>query len=170
MRRLAAILLFATLCQGCLVRTSGGYVQGISGGEGQSGMALNVFAGMGDKKSGRTVDFASGLAVRSKLSEESSMVALGSGFDFQFTPLQSRFRPFINAGIHLLQFEESRGGFGFGMFSPYLDAGLGIGFARMWSLTLGAGIGYDIRFNSNPNTFYFSTHAGLCFGMCYSDR
>lgn len=83
--------------------------------------------------------------------------------------------PFVGLGVRAASFEANNGTFGFGMGSPYLDAGIYVPFTSLSSVfgsrsdAAGAGfglvlhgqIGYDVRFTAQPNETWASVSLGL---------
>lgn len=82
--------------------------------------------------------------------------------------------PVYGLGFRLLSFEVNDGGFGFGMFSPYLQLGFFVGLGRdsgqlrSGSLTVGGGnglvlqaeTGYDVRFTHQASSFWGAVSIG----------
>lgn len=83
--------------------------------------------------------------------------------------------PFVGLGVRAFSFESNNGSFGFGMGSPYLDAGIYVPFTSMSSVfgsrsdSAGGGlgvvlhgqVGYDVRFTSQPNETWASISLGI---------
>ena len=84
--------------------------------------------------------------------------------------------PYARAGLMALQIGAADGRFSIGMFGPHVEAGVAIDIGNLPSfiqrvtsyfIAISAGIGYDVRFTSQPNEGYWlaSVALGWRFGI-----
>ncbi|MBI3071091.1 MAG: hypothetical protein HYY84_03085 [Deltaproteobacteria bacterium] len=85
--------------------------------------------------------------------------------------------PFARAGITALQIGATDGRFSIGLFGPFLEAGVAFDIGKLpdairrvtsYFIALHGGIGYDVRFTSQPNEGYWLV--ALAFGWRFGIR
>jgi hypothetical protein len=84
--------------------------------------------------------------------------------------------PYARAGLTALQIGAANGHFSIGMFGPFLEGGVAIDIGKLpdfisrytsYFIAINTGIGYDVRFTSQPNEAYwlFGVALGWRFGV-----
>lgn len=154
------------LLPGCtaLMTAQGGWVSPTSDRPGHEGVAVDLRMDFFDHS--KTLSPGGGFALRGKLADELFQVSIAEEAFVLYGP-RAPMRPFVRGGINVFQFESVDGGFGFGMFSPYAEAGLIFaifpegGLGDDWLFTVSAAAEYDLRFTDQENQGYFLVLFGI---------
>ncbi len=166
MRRALLTWAAAPLLSGCglLYQVGGGGVAGLDDRPGRLGVEAQGHAGFG--LSDASFVMGLGLSARARVTENVQQLAGGS--HLFVTALADGPSPYLRVGTHFLQFERVDGAFGFGMASPFAEAGLALfdaagrkrrGFFGTGPY-VGLWIGYDTRLTDQPS----EASAGITFG------
>jgi len=166
---LLAVLVAAPACN-MLATAEGGYVRPRRDPAGQQGAAVNVRLTGFDTNRSRTFGFGGSVGLRGKFAGEMQQVALSEDVMLMAGDSTNLFTPFFRGGFHFLQFERLGGDFGFGMFSPYAEAGVMVRVRQdpihlsQTYVILGGAAEYDLRFTDQPNRAYYTGFVGVGIG------
>jgi hypothetical protein len=163
--RLVFALVVAVLSSACastVFTAQGGYVRPAEDRDGQTGGAVNLYGGAFVNR-----DSNLGMEMALRFKGASNLKQGAMGMSLISIPFGAHVvMPFGRAGVHELQFESVNGDFGFGMFSPFAEAGLMIRTKRRrygggTFFTISAFGEYDLRFNSPKSGAYWGIAIGI---------
>lgn len=129
---------------------------------GESGVAASVRAGHRVPAGAALLGLSVGL--RTKVAADVKQYAVAA--DVAVSPRLGRVVPFLRGGANIYQAESLAGEFAYGMFSPYIQAGLMVqlfrrdGGTRVYFSAAGAAE-YTVRFTSQPNRGYLGVIGGI---------
>jgi hypothetical protein len=151
---LFATLVLASCATGCWARTTGGYAVSLNRGLDAQGAAVNAeLGGRGFSSSFKESEGPFLVAsVRTKFSRDLSDGGLG--FGVAYLPTARPVSVYGHAGVHLIQLGVFDNQFSFGMFGPYLEAGVVVSPAKGFGITLGPTIQYDFRFTTSSQGWF----------------
>ncbi len=150
---------------GCALMTSteAGHFRPTKGdADGNSGVAAVFRAG--HYMHSDSMSYGLGLGMRTKLASELKQYSISA--DVTVSPRLRGLVPFLRTGANLYQAESLAGEFGYGMFSPYAEAGLMVQVARTSGgtriyLSGAATAEYALRFTSQPHRGYWGFVGGI---------
>ena len=113
-----------------------------------------------------SVSYGLGVGLRTKVAPQLKQYAVST--DVSVSPRLRAVTPFIRAGVNAYQAESVAGDFGYGMFSPYGEAGLMVQLGRSSGgtrvyLTAAASVEYDLRFTDQASQGYWAALGGIAF-------
>jgi hypothetical protein len=163
-----ATVLMALLASGCNMfgQAQAGYLAPTSTREGHTGVAVDLR--IDSHTGGETLGFGGGGGFRTKFAPDLFQISVAEEL-FAVAFPHARVSPYARAGMNFLQFEGVDGEFGFGMFSPYGEAGVMVEVrrssprSRLW-ITFGAAAEYDLRFTDQANQGYVLFVIGVAGG------
>lgn len=140
----------------------GGYLRPVSSVDGHTGGAAHFRL---EAVNRRRENWGLGGGLRIKGASEVKQLSIS--FNVLYTPLGIRaFVPYLRGGVNEFQFESVDGSFGYGMFSPFAEAGVMLRVARDKRrggtyLTIGGFTEYDLRFTDQRSRAYWGLMVGI---------
>jgi|GEM_PF-2775480 len=161
----ASLAVLIGVAAGCrpLVSTEAGWFRPArNAAAGDSGVAAEFRTG--HRVPTGAVALGLNVGLRTKLADDVKQYALAA--DISVSPRLSRVVPFLRGGANIYQAESLSGAFAYGMFSPYVQAGLMVqlfgraGGTRVY-LSAAASAEYAVRFTSQANRGYVGVLGGI---------
>lgn len=156
---IASIALIAMSgCLGITASADGGSLKPFTSRDGHTGGQANLRAGVfGSDQNPR---LGGEMTLRAKLASNVKQFSIGGGV--VFWPLRQHLvTPYGRLGLNEFQFESVEDNFGFGMFSPYGEAGLMVRVKPQVSISLGGTAEYDLRFTGADSEGYWGVLVGI---------
>ncbi len=173
-----SLVVLGALAEGCgmSLAATGGYVTTVAAAAPSAGASIHGHLGYSARRGGSNLfsdasqlralhAFHVGVSFRMRFAQGLTQVAAGPEAALRYPALVS---PYGRLGVNLVQFESNAGSFGFGMFSPWAELGLGLcpdwrdaSANAAWCITASGLAGYDLRFTSQPGAAYVGALAGV---------